>query len=252
MILLQQRYDSPDPARQAELLAARAANAACRAFTETFDVDGAAKRWTFADLLALAADRFRGEACVIANSDISFDGSIAHVRQLLRSNMLVALTRWDDDTAPSMEGRVDPATWRFYSQSQDAWIFLAGGLPPFLADFQLGVPRCENRFAYEAAAAGVVVVDPALSVRTRHHHATNVRTWKRADSYPGPLFFPRLTTLDVPVAEGLVLDRRWGKLERTVTLSADATDFAAQLRARSEVAGRPRIGLRSPFYLRRR
>jgi len=254
MILLQQRYDSPDPARQGELCAARAANASCPAFTELVDVDGAAKRWTFADLLQMAADRFRGKACVIANSDISFTASIADAGRLLQPNTLVALTRWDDDAAPSMEGRVDSSTWRFYSQSQDAWIFIAGGLPPFAADFRLGIPRCENRFAYEAAAAGVVVVNPALSLRTRHHHGTNLRTWKRAEHYRGPLFFPRLTTLDVPAPEGIVVDRRWGRHERLIRLDGSAASFQMQLTAAGPASLRrlPRVGLRSPFYIRRR
>jgi hypothetical protein len=41
----------------------------------------------------------------------------------------VALSRWDDDTAPSMEGRLAGDDWTFYSHSQDAWAFVAGGLP---------------------------------------------------------------------------------------------------------------------------
>jgi hypothetical protein len=253
VILLQQRYDSPDPARQAELEAARAANASCPAFRHVEAVDGAARRWTFADLFALAAERFSGAVCVIANSDISFDAGIESLRRMVRPGVLVALTRWDDETAPSMEGRVDPTTWRFYSQSQDAWAFIAGGLPAFPADFRLGMPRCENRLAYEAAAAGVVVFDPALSIRTRHHHATNVRTWTRRDGYDGPLFFPRLTTTECTAAEGVVLDRTRGKREFVAVLTGNATDLAEAARRARENRGtnRVRIGLRSPFYLRR-
>jgi hypothetical protein len=253
MILLQQRYDSPDPARQAELQAARAANASCAAFRHVEQVDGAARRWTFAALFALAAERFPNDVCVIANSDIAFDDGITAVGKVVRPGVLAALTRWDDDTAPSMEGRVDPTTWRFYSQSQDAWAFIAGGLPTFPADFQLGMPRCENRLAYEAAAAGVIVVDPALSIRTRHHHATNIRTWTRRDGYEGPLFFPRLTTLECPQPEGIVLDRRRGKSEFVAPLSGSAGDLpAAARRCRDQRRqGVFRIGLRSPFYFRR-
>jgi hypothetical protein len=254
VILLQQRYDSPDPARQAELVAARAANAACAAFRRVEAVDGAARRWTFADLFAVAAERFPGDICVIANSDISFDEGIEVLRTLVRPGVLVALTRWDDDTAPSMEGRVDPVTWRFYSQSQDAWAFVAGGLPRFPADFRLGMPCCENRLAYEAAAAGVIVVDPALSIRARHHHETAVRTWTRRDSYGGAFFFPRLSTADCLPAEGIVLDRRRGKREFVATLTGSVDDLPASGRRDAErrAATPVRIGLRSPFYVRRR
>jgi|694.fasta_scaffold24051_8 hypothetical protein len=252
MILLQQRYRSADAARQAELDRAWARNEASGLFTEIVAVDGALKRWTFADLLALAAERFPGEVCVIANSDISFDESLAKLEPRLEPDMLVALTRWDDGTAPSMEGRVDPRTWRFYSQSQDSWVFRAGALPKFQADFALGVPRCENRFAYEAATAGVAVLDPALSIRTWHHHATNVRSWKRGDHYEGPLYFPHLTTLEARVAEGFVLERAgWQKREWIAALDG-GTPARLTLRPLGPPSRSvwPKIGLRWPIYRR--
>jgi len=252
MILLQQRYRSADAARQAELDRAWARNEASGLFTEIVAVDGALKRWTFADLLGLAGERFPGEVCVIANSDISFDESLAPLGSWIKPDMLVALTRWDDGTAPSMEGRVDPRTWRFYSQSQDTWAFRAGALPLFRADFALGVPRCENRFAYEAATAGVAVLNPALSIRTWHHHATNVRSWKRGEHYEGPLYFPRLTTLENRVAEGFVLERTgWRKREWIASLgSGTPRRLGLQPLSPSPRSVWPKIGLRWPIYRR--
>lgn len=252
MILLQQRYRSADIARQAELDRAWERNQASGLFAEIVAVDGALRRWTFADLLALAAQRFAGEVCVIANSDIAFDESLAPLGWWIESHTLVALTRWDDGTAPSMEGRVDPRTWRFYSQSQDTWAFRAGALPVFRADFALGVPRCENRFAYEAATAGVAVLNPALSIRTWHHHATNVRSWKRGDRYEGPLYFPQLTTLEAQTAEGFILDRAgWKKREWIATLDGGTP---RRLGLRPLTPSRrpvwPKIGLRWPLYRR--
>lgn len=254
MILIQQRYVSSDPARQAELERARAINERCPVLARTVDVDGAARRWTFADLCELAAREYPGQVCVIANSDISFDESLAAVEPLLSTPLaLVALTRWDDDTAPSMEGRVDPVTWRFYSQSQDAWIFRAGALPEFRADFHLGVPRCENRLAFEAARAGIVVRNPALSIKARHHHATNLRTWKRTDHYRGPLLFPRLTTVEDDGPEGLVLTRGLRKREAVVRLGdGAAVEAAATTRLSLRDLRGARFGVRSPVYIRRR
>ncbi|MEI6239433.1 MAG: hypothetical protein WCR51_03515 [Planctomycetia bacterium] len=254
MILIHQRYVSSDPARQAELEQALDRNKACRAFQRIVPVEGSARRWTFADLFQLASEQCAGQPCVIANSDISFDESIAAALGLLeRPGVMLALTRWDDDTAPSMEGRVDTATWRFYSQSQDAWLFRAGSLPAFRADFQLGIPRCENRLAFEAARAGVVVLDPALSIKARHHHATNVRTWRRADHYHGPLLFPRLTTTDTAGADGLVLNRRWCRHEAVVALGdGPRVEEAATRPLRLRDVWRAKVGVRSPFYLRRR
>lgn len=249
MILIQQRYRSSNPARQGELDRVREINRSVSAFSELVDLDGDARRCTFADLFELAVRRFPGHSVVIANSDIAFDDSITAVSGVLAPGKLVALTRWDDTAAPSMEGRVDDRCWRLYSQSQDAWIFLAGTLPAFRSDFQLGVPRCENRLAYEAAAAGVVVVDPALSIRTMHHHATNVRSWKRGDAYGGPLLFPRLTTLEDHPPEAFVVVRHPRTIKRRVVLDGSAESFAAQLARRETVAGR-KLGIRSPFYWR--
>jgi len=249
MILIQQHYRSSDPARQDELDRVRTINEAVSAFGERVGLDGDTRRCTFSDLFELGARRFPGQIVVVANSDIAFDDSIATVSRILSPGMLVALTRWDDATAPSMEGRLDDRPWRFYSQSQDTWVFLAGTLPAFRSDFSLGVPRCENRLAYEAAAAGVVVVDPALSICTRHHHATNVRSWKRGDAYAGPLLFPRLTTLDHQPPEAFVVVRYPRTVKRRVVLDGSPESFSAQLARRESVAGR-KLGIRSPFYWR--
>ena len=249
MILVQQRYTSSDAARQAELDHVRETNRSLRVFAAVVELDGAKQRWTFADVFALAAERYRGQPVVLANSDIAFDESLATVSGVLRPGTLAALTRWDDATAPSMEGRVDAGPWKFFSQSQDTWIFLGGELPAFRADFRLGVPRCENRLAYEAAAAGVVVVNPALSVRTRHHHATNVRSWRRGEHYRGPLLFPRLTTLDIPRPEALAVSYGWRRTIHPIVLDGSPQSFHAQL-FQPTVSRQRRLGFRSPFYWR--
>jgi hypothetical protein len=232
MILIQQRYRSSDPRREAELAHVREVNAAAGVFDRVEFVDPGDRRLTFADLFVLAAERFAGSVCVVANSDIAFDESIDLARRLIereRAPLLVALSRWDDDTAPSMEGRIDPDSWTFYSHSQDAWAFLAGALPPFDCDFRLGVPACENRLAFEAAAAGVAVVNPALAIRCRHHHASAVRSWKLADAYRGPLLFPRLTTDAVGDRRALVVSRRrFGSRKQVVALEGN---FANTIRA---------------------
>jgi hypothetical protein len=218
MILFFERYSSSDPARAAELEEARGANAAAGLFERIVPVsDG--RRKTFADLFALAAAGFSGEVCVLANGDIAFDASLRGAEAWLRrfpGPALVALTRWDDPAGPSMEGRIDAGRWRFFSHSQDSWLFLAGGLPSFEAAFTLGVPACENRLVYEAHAAGVTIFNPALSVRTWHHHASAVRSWKAADAYRGPLYFPRLTTLEAEAGEGFVLERSGWRTRKEV------------------------------------
>jgi hypothetical protein len=252
MILIQQAYDSSNPSRRRELVEARARNADSGVFEALETVDGADRRASFTDLFRLAADRFAGEVCVIANSDIAFDASLRLVEPLVTDTrpVLVALTRWDDAAGPSMEGRVDPVAWRFYSHSQDAWAFVAGRLPAFPADFLLGIPGCESRMAYEAAVAGVRIVDPALSIRTAHLHASGARTWTRREAYRGPHFFPRLVTAEESAGAGLVVLRSlWRRREIPVAATGDAAAFAE---ARAAALRGGRIGLRSPLYVRRR
>jgi len=231
MILIQQSYSSPDPQRDAELCFVREANAAAGVFDHVELVEAAGRRLSFADLCGLAVERLAGCVCVVANSDITFDASIRLAAPLLADPAcptLVALSRWDDDTAPSMEGRLAGDDWTFYSHSQDAWAFVAGGLPAFEAGFLLGLPACESRLAYEAAAAGISVVDPALSIRLRHHHASAVRSWTRRDAYRGPLLFPRLCTTALGDRRALVIDRSgWRTRKRVVRLVGD---FAATVR----------------------
>ncbi|MCE9631778.1 MAG: hypothetical protein K8S94_13825 [Planctomycetia bacterium] len=230
MILIQQRYTSPDPRREAELQRVREANAVAGLFDHVELVDPGASRLSFSDFFRLAAERFSGRTCVIANSDIAFDASIGMADSILAAAgpLLVALTRWDDEVAPSMEGRVDPDSWTFYSHSQDAWVFVAGRLPPFESGFRLGIPACENRLAYEAAAAGIAVVNPALAIRCRHHHASAVRTWTERDAYRGPLLFPRLTTADVGDRAALVVDRTGWRPRKWAVRQVG--DFAAEVR----------------------
>lgn len=221
MNLIFESYTSKDPARAAELERVRAINAEAGVFTRIVPVaDGGRK--TFADLMALAKDKFPGEVCVIANSDIAFDASLEGAAAWLRKARenekpsLVVLTRWDTPTSPSMEGRIHPETWKFFSHSQDTWMFVAGSLPEFDAGFTLGIPACESRLAYQAWSAGVSIANPALTVRSWHHHASAVRTWKLADSYKGPLYFPRLTTLEGMTCEGFVLDRTGWRTRKEV------------------------------------
>jgi hypothetical protein len=256
MILVQQRYESPNAERQAELDRCREINAGLKAFADVVLVDGAAKRWTFGDFFRLAAEQHPGEICVLANSDIAFDESILLAAPLAEQGMLVALSRWDNASSPSMEGRVAGEGWHFFSHSQDVWVFRAGRLPRLNADFQLGIPQCESRLAYEAAAAGVIVVNPALSIRCSHHHASAVRSWRRKDGYRGPLLFPRLTTAEGADPEALVVERagRFCKREAVIRLTGQPGGVAiAMAEKASEMRKKPfKIGIQSPLYLRGR
>ena len=95
---------------------------------------------------------------IIANTDIYFDSSIRLAERFLEREECYALARWDGDT---LSDRND---------SQDAWIF-RGRVAGVRGDFNVGVPRCDNRFLHELRKAGYSVRNPSFAIRANHVHA---------------------------------------------------------------------------------
>ena len=205
MILVCQSYSTGDDTRDAELRKCREINEGFGVFERCDYLDGGDKRLTFGDMFQHCESLYRGQWCVFANSDIAF-GSIAYALVGMTSEgLLVALTRWEDDSSPCCLGHV--ANGRFYSGSQDAWAFTAGGLPDITATHKIpmGLVGSDSAIAGWATTSGVVVVDPALTVKTRHIHAGVERPDRLAGS--GCYFaYPRLTTL---ATTGEVLCHHW-------------------------------------------
>jgi spore maturation protein CgeB len=120
---------------------------------------------------------------IIANLDIVFNDTILHAVKMQR-NECYALTRYDATLAG--------ITFFNRADSQDVWIFK--GKPPQIvgADFNLGVPGCDNRIAYLLNLNGYLVTNPSLTIKTYHYHNSNIRNYMNARGYsivkavPGP------------------------------------------------------------------
>lgn len=248
MILLRQEYSVASELRQAELERTRQLNSKAGVFDYIHDVYPGEKRLSFEDLFEIASRQYGGRICVVANSDISFDQSLRDLEHAVSENILIALTRWDNGVAPSMEGTVEPVEWKFYSHSQDVWVFRGGELPAFRKDFVLGIPRCENRLLYEAHQSGVKIMNPALSVRALHHHASAVRSWEAGDFYRGSLYFPRLTTLAMVGPEGMIARGR--NLENLTLVGSDGLERPWPAGSGKRRKWYQRIRLRTPVYLK--
>jgi hypothetical protein len=168
-------YSERRPERRAEYLRALSTNLACPAIDGVFifaeggedSLPGSAKlsirpirrRPTYEDFFAWANELAHpDDISIIANSDISFDASIGAAAHALRSRECYALARWEDD---GLFERND---------SQDSWTF-RGRITGVNAAFPVGVPRCDNRLLYELQSAGYRVLNPALTIVSRHHHA---------------------------------------------------------------------------------
>jgi hypothetical protein len=186
-------YADPDPARRAEFVDCLARNASNEAVDEihVFLEDGTppdidddkirlvdhGRRATYGDLFAYANARLSGRRVAIANADIYFDAGLARLDAVDLRDTLLCISRWDveqDGSARLFE----------HGESQDAWIFDTP-IRQFPCDFPLGVPGCENRLAWEAAAAGLAVHNPARSLRAFHLHLSLVRRYTARERIGG-------------------------------------------------------------------
>jgi hypothetical protein len=192
-VLLTPYYGDSDLARRNEFRECLRRNVANRLVDEVhvFVEDGAhpdladdkihlvelGRRAVFSDLFAHANAQLPQRRVMIANADIYFDEGLARLDAVDLCNTLLCVSRWDVQPDGSV---------RFFEhgESQDAWIFDAP-IHPFRADFPFGVPGGDNRLAWEAAAAGLTVHNPARSLRVYHLHLSRVRRYTEEDRLHG-------------------------------------------------------------------
>lgn len=123
-----------------------------------------------------------GDVSIIANADIYFDQQLELFRHWsLPADTVFMLARWNVDESGQ-------AILQYTNNSQDTWIF-RGRVRPVVSNFPVGVPRCDNRLAYELANAGFKVLNPSRSIRTNHLHGGPGRSYKaheHSDLIPPP------------------------------------------------------------------
>lgn len=203
MILVSQSYSAASDQRNEELQKCRLHNETSGLFDRVEYLDAGDRVISFTEQLEHCVSKYRGQWCVIANSDITFNASAYMLRSLKRENRIVALTRWEDHCGPRMIGNVNRG--RFYSGSQDSWAFLAGGLPELGFDIPLAVCGCEQAIAGWACLSNVEVIDPAFSIKTTHVHSLDDRPDDRPAA-TGFFGYPHLTTMNT---SGEVLCHEW-------------------------------------------
>jgi glycosyltransferase involved in cell wall biosynthesis len=116
---------------------------------------------------------------ILANSDIFFDDSLALLTNYPLNGRFLALSRWE----VRGDGKFSSCFLR--PDSQDVWIFQPP-LPPMAANFMLGQAGCDNRIAWEAAKAGLEVLNPSLNIRAHHLHLSGVRNYDASQKVSGP------------------------------------------------------------------
>ena len=214
MILLTGFYEDADPRRRAELLeclrrnvenelldeihlfaevsleADRLLNAYPLLADKKVQLIAHGRRVTYQDLFAHANGRLPGRRVIIANADIYFDQTLARLDGHDLAGQLLCLSRWDVQPDGSARFFEHPA-------SQDAWVFQTP-LREFRCGFHLGLPGCDNRLAWEAAQAGLVVSNPSRSLRACHLHLSGVRRYSERQRLAGPTKEVPAGFLDAP------------------------------------------------------
>jgi hypothetical protein len=193
MILLVGLYLDPDADRMREFLTCIERNVANRAIAEVhvfveqevepsqlvscypqlaapkIRLNVIGRRQTYRDLFAYANQELAGRRVIIANADIFFDHTLSRLDEYDLTGSLLCLSRCDIHADGS---------WGLFEfeSSQDAWIFDAP-IRDFDCDFHLGVLGCDNRLAWEAEQAGLVLSNPSRSIRAHHLHVTRIRRY---------------------------------------------------------------------------
>jgi hypothetical protein len=176
------------------------------------------RRLTFRDLFDYANRELAGRRVIVANNDIYFDETLARLEGYDLHGKLLCLSRWD--VQPDGSARFFEQPW-----SQDAWMFEAP-IADFACDWYLGLPGCENRLAYEAAAAGLALENPSRSVRANHLHLSRVRHYVERQRLAGHGRGVEATFLGTPWLWPVVVGM--GRLE---DLRATFPTLAAERRA---------------------
>lgn len=188
-----EHYVPADPRRLSELDATYKANVALGVFDEIVPLQSD-KRLRYGTAFRVAADRWAGRVCVLANADIQFDHTARLLPGAVRQGWLTTLTRWESDSTPRMLGHLRDG--RFYSGTQDVWAWIGGEFVGIGDRIPLGYIGCDQVIAGEAMLAGYAVTNPALSIKTIHNHAGGERGAEEL-SVMGTYAYPELTTLKV-------------------------------------------------------
>lgn len=202
MILIVEYYIPSDPKRLGEIDATYRANAALGVFDEIVPMSSGS-RLKYGQVFREAEKRWPGQVCVLANADIQFDHTARLIPGVVRSDRLVTLTRWEDDSTPRMIGHLRGE--QFYSGSQDVWAWIGGEMVGLGDSIPLGYIGCDQAIAGEVMKAGHAVVNPALSIKTIHNHAGGERGPDEL-SVVGTYAYPELTTLKVT---GRMVHHEW-------------------------------------------
>lgn len=131
------------------------------------------------------ASKYNGYV-LLSNSDIYFDSSLKNIfnSNLHKGKYALCQVRVEDDTK-------ELYTTNFGS-SQDSWLFYSKYLPKVNLErynIKLGIPGCENKFAYFLYMDLYNLENKPYYIKTFHVHKSNIRNYSQSDRYSRPYYF---------------------------------------------------------------
>jgi glycosyltransferase involved in cell wall biosynthesis len=152
------------------------------------------RRCTYQDFLDYANKYLQGEIVIISNTDIFFDETLELLEGHDLSNKFLSILCWE---VVEIGELIIHSQLRVTISSQDVWVFRAP-LKPFIACFPLGKPGSDNRIVFEAQTVGLIVTNPAFSIRSHRLHLTDCRNDNLQERVPAPYLFipPNVLTND--------------------------------------------------------
>jgi hypothetical protein len=149
-------------------------------------------RLTYADVIKWIQMNVPENVYVIfANSDIYVDASWRILWSVNMENKFLSLLRWD-----MKEGGTEEEAKLFGPRpdSQDTWVVLSDSVKKRTwdfktLDFSFGRAGCDNAINVEMLRAKFLVANPALSLKTYHVHASEIRTYDPQDIVDKPMYF---------------------------------------------------------------
>ena len=205
LVLIQQLYKSPNKTRDKELQKCLRKNIENEfideilLFTEGKDiqvpVDKKIKqvpmktRLSYANCIdAIQRVVGAGKLVVFANADIYLDNSWEALWSINMKNTFLALLRWEegvDGKGPTLFGPRNDSqdTWVIHSDSvlSKEWDLSAFNIP-------FGKAGCDNAILVEFLRNKFKIVNPAMSLKTIHVHASDVRNYEKTDIVDRPVY----------------------------------------------------------------
>ena len=134
------------------------------------------KRLFYDDVLKYIAALPEDVIVVFANADIFLDSSIRTIWSTSLENKFFALLRYDYANGKSQ-------IFGPRADSQDTWIVSSKSVKERTWDeevhFSFGISGCDNSITMEMLRKKFLVINPALSIKTHHVHASEIRTYDK-------------------------------------------------------------------------